>query len=180
MENGKTGQKWIGAIQIAFAILLIGIIFYLSNEIKQLQELGYLGVFIISLLSAATLFIPAPGWAIVIAMAGVLNPYLVGISAGIGSAIGEITGYIAGSGAEKVVKDGRFDRFNNYKKKIKENDLLAIFIFAFIPNPLFDVAGLAAGSLGIKIERFLIATVLGRVARYILLAHLGAFSLVFI
>src|SRR3989338_2976777 len=71
-------------------------------------------------------------------------------------------------------------QFEKYYKMIKENDLIAIFVLAFIPNPLFDVAGLAAGSLKIPITRFLFATVLGRILRYVLLAHVGAFSFEYI
>ncbi|HLD59789.1 MAG TPA: VTT domain-containing protein [Candidatus Bilamarchaeaceae archaeon] len=169
-----------GLLQIAFAIFIIIVIFWFSKDIGQFEEFGYLGVFLISLLATATIFIPTPGWAIVIAMAGVLNPYLVGITAGVGSALGEITGYVAGAGAEKMIKDGKFKKFEKYYKMIKENDLIAIFVLAFIPNPLFDVAGLAAGSLKIPLTRFLFATVLGRILRYVLLAHLGAFSLEYI
>jgi membrane protein YqaA with SNARE-associated domain len=113
-------------------------------------------------------------------MATVLNPYLVGLVAGIGSALGEITGYLAGSGSEKIVENEKFKKYDKYFKMIKKYDMAAIFALAFIPNPLFDIAGIAAGSLKIPLHRFLIACALGRIARYILLAYLGTFALEYI
>ena len=164
-------MKRKGVLEIAFAVLVIVLIVAFSDRIVELQEYGYAGVFVISLLSAATIFIPAPGWAAVIAMGGVLNPYLVGIVAGIGSGIGELTGYIVGNGAREL-SDANFGK---YKELIKKYGAGAVFVLAFIPNPLFDIAGLVAGALKIKIWKFLLACILGRILRYIILAHIGLF-----
>ncbi len=165
-------EKVKGLLQILFSIFIVIIVLYASSYLKKFATLGYFGVFIISLMGAATVLIPVPSWALVISMGRVLNPYLVGIAAGIGSGLGEITGYIAGQGASNLIHKN----FKNYKDWIEKNDMLAIGILAFIPNPLFDVAGLAAGSIGIKMWRFIIACIIGRTCRYILLAYLGKFS----
>ncbi|MBI2079484.1 VTT domain-containing protein [Candidatus Micrarchaeota archaeon] len=167
-------EKTKGLIQILFAILIAILVFLANDYIKEFASFGYLGVFVISVLSAATLFIPAPSWAIVISVSRVLDPYLVGIVAGIGTALGETTGYVAGQGASNLIKTN--EHFKKWKEWIKKNDILAIGVLAFVPNPLFDVAGLAAGSLGIKLWRFILACAIGRIVRYILLAQLGAFS----
>jgi membrane protein YqaA with SNARE-associated domain len=165
-----------GLAQIAFVIAVFALVLYFSGQIKQLQAWGYAGVFLISLLSAATVLLPAPGWITVIAMASVLNPYLVGIVAGLGSGLGEITGYMAGDGAAKViVKDEK--AYEKYRKLILKYEMPAVFALAFIPNPLFDVAGIAAGSVEMPIPNFLVACIAGRILRYVLLAYLGAFSL---
>jgi membrane protein YqaA with SNARE-associated domain len=55
--------------------------------------------------------------------------------------------------------------------------MLAIFLLAFIPNPVFDVAGIAAGALRIPVWKFIAATMLGRTLRFILLAYFGAWAL---
>jgi membrane protein YqaA with SNARE-associated domain len=164
-------DKLKGAVEIAVAVVVILLVFSFSDRIAELQEYGYAGVFVISLLSAATIFIPAPGWAVVIAMGGILNPYLVGIFAGIGSGIGELTGYMIGNGAREL-SDAKLGR---HKELIKKYGAGAVFVLAFIPNPLFDIAGLVAGALKIKIWKFLLACILGRMLRYILLAHIGMF-----
>ena len=168
-------QRTEAIAQIIIGIGLVAVVWMMSDRIKALEEWGYLGVFAISLVSAATIILPAPGWASVIAMSTVLNPYLVGIAAGLGSGLGEITGFVAGDGAAKIVIKNKKD-FEKYKKLIKKYDMPAIFFLAFIPNPVFDVAGIAAGSAGIDLVRFLIAVIAGRILRYIVLAYIGAFT----
>ncbi len=165
-----------GIIQIFFAVLIILAIFVFNDRISTLSEYGYLGVFIISLISAASLFFPAPGWAAVIALAPVLNPYLLGMAAGLGSGIGEITGYVAGNGARKLI--------GNNKKELKKiedfvvrYDMLGIFLLSAIPNPIFDLAGIIAGSIRMKLWKFVVACILGRTVRYIILAYVGAFTI---
>ena len=168
-------ERLKGILQILLAIIIIALVFIFSNELEHFKEYGYVGVFIVSSISAATIFIPAPGWAIVFAMAKFLDPIGLGIAAGVGSAIGEITGYMAGQGASHIMHANK--HFKKFKDWIKKNDFVAIFVLAAIPNPLFDVAGIAAGSLNIKWWRFLIATALGRTLRYAALAYFCAFSL---
>ncbi len=164
-------EKLKGVAEIFVAVIIALLVLSFSDKIVELQEYGYLGVFVISLLSAASIFIPTPGWAAVIAMGGILNPYTVGIVAGIGSGIGEITGYLVGNGASTLSKK----KFKGQKEIIQKYGMWAVFVLAFIPNPLFDAAGLVAGALKIKIWKFLLACILGRILRYILLAHLGLF-----
>ena len=171
----KLSEKAKGILQIIFGILIAAAIFLYSGQLQELEGWGYFGVFIISLLSAATIFFPAPGWAIVIAMGGVLNPLYVGLVAGIGAGIGEITGYIVGHGAKDAA--GNFKELKKYRELIKKYDVLGVFILALIPNPFFDVAGLAAGALNIKWWRFIIACIIGRTLRYVALAYIGDFSL---
>ena len=167
-------EKVKGLLQIVFVIFIVLIVWYASKYIEQFSTLGYFGVFIISLIGNATIVLAVPSWIIVFSLGSVLNPYAIGIAAGIGSGLGEITAYIAGKGASHLANVD--ERFSKYKNWIIKNDLITIGILAAVPNPLFDIAGLAAGSLGIKMWRFLIACITGRTLRYILLAYLGKFS----
>ena len=163
-----------GILQVIIAVFIVILIFQFGNQLERFKEYGYIGVFVVSLVSSASLFFPAPGWAIVIAMSRFLDPLLLGLAAGVGSAIGEITGYIAGQGASKAIHANA--HFSKLKEWIRKNDILALFIFAVVPNPLFDVAGIAAGSLGIPVWRFLLVVAIGRIVRYTLLGYLGLFS----
>jgi membrane protein YqaA with SNARE-associated domain len=172
----KKEERLKGIFEIIFGLAIAVIIFLFSDQLKALHEWGYLGVFVISLLSAATILIPAPGWAVTIAMGGILNPVYVGFVAGIGSGLGEISGYVVGRGA-KDIGVGNDEKFKKWREWIKSNDLIAISVLAFIPNPAFDVAGLVAGAVGIPLWRFICACIIGRTLRYVLLAYAGAFSL---
>jgi len=169
-------KKFEGAVQLVFAILIVIVVLYFSNEIESLREYGYFGVFIITTLSSATILFPAPGWATVIAMSAFLDPVIVGIVAGIGSGIGEITGYVAGKGVETMFGN-KIKQIEDIKKFVKKYGAPAIFVLSFIPNPLFDIAGIVAGGLRIPWWQFLIACILGRITRYVLLALIGAFTI---
>ena len=74
-----------------------------GDQLVDLRGYGYLGVFLISLLGNATVILPVPSLAVVFAGGGVLNPLLVGLVAGVGEPLGELTGYLAGYGGSAVI-----------------------------------------------------------------------------
>ena len=55
--------------------------------------------------------------------------------------------------------------------------LRVILVLSLIPNPIFDVAGIAAGALGLGWGRFLLVTAVGKTLRAIVIAYAGAFAL---
>lgn len=165
-----------GILQIIAAILIAAAVLRFSDEIAALSGLGYAGAFLIAALSSATILFPAPGWAAVIALSATLDPVLLGIVAGTGSAIGELTGFLAGEGVRDLM-NSRIRETRKIEELIKKYDVAAIFAFSFLPNPLFDIAGVMAGGLGIAWWRFLLSCIAGRVLRYVLLAMAGAFTL---
>ena len=169
-------KKAEGLLQIAFAVAIAAAAILFSEDISGLGAYGYAGVFLIAALASATIFFPAPGWAAVVALSGTLDPVLLGVFAGLGSAIGEHTGYIAGDGIRDILSQ-RIKETKQVEGFVKRYGVGAIFLFAFIPNPLFDIAGLVSGGLKIAWWRFLLACAGGRVLRYILLAMIGAFTL---
>src|SRR5512147_980281 len=81
---------FIGSLILSFSVVLIPI------DRQQLASLGYGGIFIVTLLGAMTLFIPAPTMIAAFVIGSVLNPLLVSVIAGLGSALGETTGYTTG------------------------------------------------------------------------------------
>lgn len=167
------GKKLDGLLQIVFAIAVIILVVYYSRDLKYLEKYGYIGAFVISLASSATLFFPAPGWAVIIGLGKVLDPILLGIVAGLGSGIGELTGYIAGEGVREVLND-RIKESKQIHELVQKYDVVAIFFLAAIPNPIFDVAGIAAGGVKMEWWKFLLATIAGRIIRYVILAKIGS------
>lgn len=165
-------SKNIAALIGAIAMTLLASALF--SQVELLRQMGYMGIFLISLISSATIFLPLPGFAVVFAMGGYLNPILVGVAAGVGSGIGEISGYLAGfAGHGAVMRTGLY---RSHKKQIGKYGPLAIFILAFIPNPVFDVAGIASGATKMPWWQFLLATAAGKTARYMLVAQLGLFA----
>jgi membrane protein DedA with SNARE-associated domain len=166
-------KEWL-ALGGSIAILIAAVWF--SSRISDFEEFGYVGGFLAMLLGSATLILPAPGLAVVAGLGSVVpSPLLLGIVAGIGATIGETTGYLAGYGSHKLAEDEKgYTRLSGF---IEKYGFWAIFILAFIPNPLFDIAGLLAGGTKYPIKLFLIATLIGKIAKCILAAYAGAWSL---
>ncbi len=173
-------KKEQAILQLAFVVIITIFVFSYGAQIQEYSSLGYLGVFLISLFSSATIFLPAPGWIVVVELGRLLDPLLLGVSAGVGSAFGELTGYFAGSGTIALLKLKSNKLFKKHKEWIKKNNFLAILLLSFIPNPLFDFAGLYAGGSGMDIKKFLLACAIGKSLRFFLLAYLGWLSLDFL
>lgn len=158
-----------GSLGVTVAILL------LQRQIRALSALGYPGVFLVSLLSNATVILPAPGLAFTFAMGGVLNPLAVGLLAGLGETLGEFTGYLAGrAGRAALSGSARNERIEAFTRRYGG---LAVFVLAAVPAALFDVVGLAAGAMRMPVGRFLLCTWAGKTLKTLFVAFAGLYSL---
>lgn len=170
-RSHKLRELLLAGVAIAGSLALAVGVFVFNDQIQGLGMLGYPGIFIISLLSSATLFATAPGFVAVFALGKVLNPFLIGIVAGAGAALGETTAYFAGVGGKAIIEDKPiYQRFHRW---ITRYGPLAIFVMAALPNPLFDAGGLIAGATGMPLWQFVLATWIGKSVRFMLLAWLG-------
>ena len=143
--------------------------------VEHVGGYGYPAVFIISLLSSATVFLPAPGLAVVVSMGTTLDPVFIGLVAGLGAAIGEMTAYVAGyCGTNNIEDKPLYRRFESWMRKAASP---VIFVLATIPNPVFDAGGLIAGAIRLPAWRFLLIAWLGKSLRFGLFAALGAVAL---
>ncbi|NIR67201.1 MAG: hypothetical protein GWN61_22295 [candidate division Zixibacteria bacterium] len=70
-----------------------------------------------------------------------------------------------------------YEKFHRWMKKYGGP---AVMVLASIPNPFFDIAGIAAGALKMKVQRFLFWCWLGVTAKMLLFAYLGSSSLKFL
>ncbi|HQK03234.1 MAG: VTT domain-containing protein [Chloroflexi bacterium] len=161
--------------RVVLLIVLIAATFTLiifREQVQKLQAFGYPGIFLFSLLSNATILLPLPGVVFTSSMGAVFNPFWVALAAGLGAALGEISGYLAGVSGQIL-----FENKANYSKVMdwmRKYGLWTILVLAFIPNPLFDIAGFAAGSLKIPVWKFLLLCAIGKIAKMLFFAYLGA------
>jgi membrane protein YqaA with SNARE-associated domain len=147
------------------------------DEVQLFGHYGYPGIFLVSIFSNATLIFPIPGVMFTSAMGAVFNPFCVALAAGIGAAIGEITGYLAGFSGQVIIdRKDWYDRLTNWMRKYGD---LTILVMAFVPNPLFDLAGVAAGMLKMPLPRFLIWCSLGKILKMLCFSYAGASILEF-
>jgi membrane protein YqaA with SNARE-associated domain len=166
----------IVAIAVVIAISLY--VFSLGDRAKELAKYGYPGIFLFSILANATVLLPAPGVVFVFVMGAVFNPAGVALAAGAGAALGELSGYLAGfSGQAVVERVDLYERIRLWMETHQRLSYLVILVMAFVPNPLFDVAGMAAGTLKMPITRFLLFCWVGKTLKMLMFAYFGASSM---
>lgn len=152
--------------------------FYFSANIESLKSYGYAGLFLINLIGAASILLPSPAAASVVAGGALLEDFLgvpafiwVGLVAGLGEAIGEFSGYAAGYGGRFIVQErAAYARIHAWMEK---RGIITMFVMSTIPNPFFDVAGLAAGAVQMPLRSFFFAVLGGKVIKNTWLAAAG-------
>ena len=165
-------------LRIVAILAVIGVTLYtytIRDRVEEFQAFGYPGIFVIALLANATILLPAPGAAIIYAMGAVFNPWLVGLAAGSGGAIGELSGYLAGFSGQAMIE--RTDIYDRTKPWVDKYGGWAILVLSAIPNPLFDVAGVAAGIAKMPIQTFLFFVWIGQLIKMTMFALAGKYSI---
>jgi membrane protein YqaA with SNARE-associated domain len=140
----------------------------------ELAPLGYLAVFVSTLVAGMAIMVP--GVNVVVFVAGrSMDPFLVALIGGFGSVLGESTGYVGGRVTRNLVAERRLDSrwANAVATLVRRNAFLTILGLAFASVVLADVAGLIAGRVGYSYRRFFLATLLGKTLRFLLVAVLG-------
>jgi membrane protein DedA with SNARE-associated domain len=174
----KRSNLQTNILRILALLIVIGItafVFSIRDRVEDFAALGYPGVFLIALLANATIFIPAPGVAIIYAMGAVFNPLLVGLSAGTGGALGELSGYLAGFSGQAVIENSNV--YDRIKPWVDKYGGWTILVLAAIPNPFFDVAGVAAGISKMPMRTFLFFIWIGQLIKMTFFAYAGYYSL---
>jgi membrane protein YqaA with SNARE-associated domain len=175
--NPKSRVTILRILVLVGVIAIIAGLFVFRNQVKKLQDYGYIGIFLLSIAANATIIIPIPGVAFTTAMGAIFNPIGVAIAAGLGAALGELTGYLAGFSGQGVAERSKlYSRLTSWMKSHQNLAYGAIFLLAFIPNPVFDMAGMASGALKLPIWKFLLACAVGKILKMLLFAYAGYYS----
>lgn len=165
-------QIWRALALVLVVGLSLAIFFLPEEQAHKLEALGYPGLFLLALLSYATVFLPAPAALVVFSMGAHLPPLGVALAAGSGAALGELTGYLAGfSGQAAIENTAAYKRMVGWMQR---NGPLTIFALAAIPNPVVDLSGIAAGALRMPVYKFLLFCWLGQMTKMFVIAAAGA------
>ncbi len=160
----------ISAAGFAAGLIIAAIAF--RNNLMRLATYGFFGVFAACAAANATVFLPAPSTAVVFSFAHVYSPFWVAVAGGLGASAGELVGYLAGFSGRRVIPlEGRRRLIAKWMDK---HGVLIIFIFAFLPLPLFDFVGVTAGFTEMRFFRFLAPTVAGKLLKMLIYAYLGS------
>jgi uncharacterized membrane protein YdjX (TVP38/TMEM64 family) len=161
------------ALTVAVAFILLDL-----GEDDITGGWGYPILWGISLLRASSVLLPIPGSGLTIAAGGLMDPLwgipvpiAVGVTAGTAESLGEFTGYWAGINGGKLMEGRRI--YETIRRWIQKAPFPTMFLMSFMPSPLFDVAGLAAGAARVPIRIFFPAILLGKIGRGILMAAAG-------
>ena len=190
-EETKTARRrrWM-TLRLEYILLIAVVVimtifafafFYFQVEVSRLKDYGYLGVFLVNFIGAASMILPTPAAASVVGGGAILNSYLgiptfvlVGVVAGLAEALGEFTGYAAGYGGRIIIQERPEYRW--LQRWMERRGVLVMFVMSVIPNPLFDIAGAAAGVVRMPLGRFFLAVLAGKIIKDIYMAAAGDFS----
>ena len=142
-------------------------------------QFGLPGLLVASIIVNATVFIVVPIVELAViglAAAQVYPPWLLGIVAGLGAGLGELTGYFVGSQGRNLVQHfsaketGIMHRVQKMLSAHTWKGTATIFILASVPFP-FDVIGVAAGLAKFPLPNFFLAATAGKMLRFTVLAY---------
>jgi len=141
-------------------------------------QYGYLGIFLISLLGATSIFVPIPYTIVIFILGGLpsFDPLLIAVAAGLGSAIGEFSGYLLGVGGRKVIGDRYKKKMDFLTKLFKKYGTIAIFVFALTPLP-DDLLFIPLGVMRYSLLRAFVPALLGKFFSNLIIAYSGRLSL---
>jgi len=178
IQDPKKSGIGVVILRILALAVVIGITVYIYSIRERVDEFaayGYPGIFLVMLMANATVIIPAPGVAVVFAMGNIFNPILVALAAGTGGAIGELSGYLAGFSGQAIVENTK--TYNRVLPWVQKYGAWAILVLSAIPNPFFDLAGIAAGVAKIPVWKFLLFCWAGQIIKMAMFAYAGAYSI---
>lgn len=169
-KHSPVPQVILRLLALLFVILIAVAVFLLKDRFAAAESAAYPAIFLLALVSNATVIIPAPGFLAVCAAATTLSPLLVGLFAGAGWTLGETTGYLAGYSGRGIVEKNRF--YFRIQPWMQRRGWIVLFLFSVTPNPAFDLAGIAAGVARIPLWQFYSSVWAGKTIRAIGLTYL--------
>jgi membrane protein YqaA with SNARE-associated domain len=167
----------ISAVALVVTLALCFIVIYYWDYIVQLKHLGYLGLFLIGILTGAMAVVPVPGLLFVFTLGSVLIPPLVGLASGLGEAVGSIVIYLTGYAGNKAIKriPNRFrDKFEDW---LKHRGSIAVLAMSVIINPVFLPFTAIAGMMRFGLIKFFLLCFTGKTIKNTIVAYLGFFGL---
>lgn len=174
------------ALYIALALLFIlGFTFlmllllsrmetYFQRSLVGLDYYAYAVVFLVTLVGSASVVLPMPGLALVLAAATLYNPLWVALFASVGSTLGEVTAYALGAwGGKALLHRRRPQLYHRAEAWARRYGLGAVFFFALVPLMVFDLVGIAAGALRLPLWQFFLAVWAARLPRSFIEVYSG-------
>jgi len=158
---------------VASTALVSGyILLLLFTDTARVEAMGLWGIFAVTLLSHSTMvardiFVP-----LFLALTPIYNPILLGVTAGVGGAIGDIIPYLLGLGVAETVESGGGKAEDLVGRWLKKYGLWAVLVVAITPLPDLPVV-MIAGTRRLPLHKLLMVEVVGKSSLYVLGAWVG-------
>ena len=182
-------NKWL--LATVYAVIILGLSFGLyfllqylrarfDLSVEGLTTTTYLIVFVVTLVSNASIIVPVPIFVgIMIAAANVMaeispwGPVLVALTASTAGTLGEMTGYYAGYIGKKIIVTEATPGYEKLVGWMKRHGMLAVFLLSLQPILPFDIAGLVSGVSRIALWKFLLPCWSGKFPKYLVGCYFG-------
>ncbi|NPA30403.1 MAG: VTT domain-containing protein [Chloroflexi bacterium] len=168
---GERRRRTWRILALALVLALSVAIILFQDWWVRFRTYGYLGLFLITMLSNATVIFPAPGLVLPFSMGAVLHPFWVALVAALGATVGELSGYLAGFSGQAFVEDYR--AYHRVRALMQRYGDGVLFVLAALPTPLFDLAGIVAGATRIPLRRFVLWTFAGKLVKMLAVTYAG-------
>jgi uncharacterized membrane protein YdjX (TVP38/TMEM64 family) len=180
-RSGKTAY-YLVILGVVLTIALAVAVVYFRWTGQELKQWGYLGAFLISILGGATIIIPVPMLAVVLALGGVMKyTWLVGIMAGLGETLGALTIYMTGHGAGTAIYNSKHGKiqaaYERAMKLMERRGSITLFLLSAVINPFFYPAALAAGATKFGVRKYFIICFVGKTIKGMTVVYVGYWGL---
>jgi len=145
-------------------------------------QYGYFGIFLISLIGSMSIFFPIPYTVVIFTVAASFpsfNPILIALASGVGSAIGEFTGYLLGLGGRKIISKKRRRQMEALLKIFGKYGPIAIFLFALTPIP-DDLLFIPLGIMHYNLLKAFIPAIIGKICMSLIIAYSARYTITII
>ncbi|MDD5092919.1 MAG: VTT domain-containing protein [Dehalococcoidia bacterium] len=152
VEVSQRKRRYSIAILIIAVAIVVAVIVLVdkpdgsTDYWEYIRNTGYVGVLLMALIGSTSPIWPLPGsWAAFIAGGLGLNPIILGLVAGIGETIGELTAYMAGYGGQGAI--AKWKRYKQIEGWTARHGAITIFLLSAVPNFFIKLVVMAAGAL---------------------------------
>jgi len=158
---------------VVVMIVIVAAIAGLLDWENYLLQYSYAGVFAISLIGAMSIIVPIP-YTFIILTLGIqgMDPLLLTVAGGLGSGVGEFSGYILGYYGRSVISEKQQRKMDYMIRIFDHYGPITIFLFALTPLP-DDLLFIPLGILRYKFIKAFIPCILGKTLMCAILAYGG-------
>lgn len=143
--------------------------------INLVQTHGYLGAFLVSIIGNVTIIFPVPYVAAIYYYGATLNPLALGLVAGAGAAVGEISAYLLGYGGRRTLNETQKNKLKRVEKLLRRHGALTIFLFSALPLPT-DLIMVPLGAIKYSLRKALAVMFIGKSLMCASVAYAGRHS----